>query len=146
MKEKISDWNNDLIGSGVNHAEERVTFDASADAYTIVRTQNHGDFLLHSRDEMTKWDLYALPTADVDSYRIEMTASDRPPVIAVFQGTTVSIIAPNKRNDGTLDTLELIEIVPEDATHGPSHSGAGEVTVTLNNKTHVVYVGTTGCE
>lgn len=60
MKDKIADWNDDRIFSGINQTEERVVFDASGDAYTIVKTKNHGDFLLHSKDDMENWDAYNL--------------------------------------------------------------------------------------
>jgi hypothetical protein len=98
------------IRSGTFQAEERGVFDASGDAYTIVDT-NVGDLLLHSREGMTSWDAYPLPTDDV-LYRIEMTAAERPPVIFVFKSLphpdnpaclngSVSIIAPGKNADGT---------------------------------------------
>jgi hypothetical protein len=140
------------IRSGTFQAEERGVFDASGDAYTIVDT-NVGDLLLHSREGMTSWDAYPLPTDDV-LYRIEMTAAERPPVIFVFKSLphpdnpaclngSVSIIAPGKNADGTLNSLSAIPLVSNDATDGPSHSGVADVTVTRNKRTHVVYTGTT---
>jgi hypothetical protein len=140
MKDKIPDWNNDSILSGTFQAEERVVFDVSGNAYSIVKTQNHGDFLLHSQDDMENWDVYAIPVRG--SYRIEMTASDRPPVITVFRNQALSIIAPEKKQDGALGNLSLIGLVTRDADPGPSHSGVGDLSVTLNNKTHVVYLST----
>jgi len=139
MKDKIPDWNDDLIYSGVSQAEERVVFDASGDAYTIVKTKNHGDFLLHSKVDMENWDVYALPVEGI--YRIEMTASDRPPVIFVLLNSVLSIIAPEKKDDGTLNNLSLIDLVTEEKWlfDGPSHSGVGDLTVTVDYKTHVVY-------
>jgi BNR repeat-containing family member len=143
MREQIPDWHNDGIGSGTHQSEERVAFDALGDAYTIVMTEHHGDFLLHSRDDMITWDVYALPVADVHSYRIEMTASDRPPVILVNvinadESFSVSIIAPTRKSNGTLDGFTLIDVSSK-AISGPAHSGVGDVTVTVHNKTHVVY-------
>lgn len=141
------------ILSGTFVGEERVVFDASGDAYTIVDT-NVGDFLLHSRDGMANWDLYPLLTpSDVVLYRIEMTASDRPPVIFAFKSLpnpenpdclngAVSIIAPTKNPDGTLNNLRVIDLVSREATDGPSHSGVADVTLTRHNRTHVVYTGT----
>ena len=138
------------IRSGTYQPEERVVVDASGDAYTVVDT-NLGHFLLHSRDGMSSWDLYSLPTGA--RYRIEMTASDRPPVVFVFKGLphpdnpdclngAVSIIAPTKKPNGTLSSLEVIDIVSNNVTDGPDHSGVADVTLTLNNKTHVVYTRT----
>ncbi|MCP3681214.1 MAG: hypothetical protein GY861_00855, partial [bacterium] len=142
MKDKIPDWNNERIYSGTYQAEERIVFDASGDAYTIVKTMSHRDFLLHSKDDMENWDVYALP--EKGSLRIEMTASDRPPVIFVLLNSVLSIIAPEKKDDGTLNPLSLINLVTDGKLlfDGPSHSGVGDLTVTVDNKTHVVYGST----
>ncbi|MGH9160381.1 MAG: BNR-4 repeat-containing protein, partial [Vicinamibacteraceae bacterium] len=139
------------ILSGTFQAEERVAFDASGAAYTVVST-NIGDFLLHAPPGMTTWRPYRLPTSDV-LYRIELTATDRPPVIFVFKNLphpedprclngAVSLIAPQRRSDGTLASLTEIDVAPRDSTDGPSHSGGADVTVTLGSKTHIVYTGT----
>ncbi len=149
MKEKIEDWNDDQIASGVSQAEERIVFDASGDAYTIVKTKTHGDFLFHSRDDMENWEVHPLPVSEKvikyrPIYRIERTASDRPPVIFVLgRDDVLSIIAPKKKDNGTLNNLNLIdELRIDNVMDGPSHSGVGDQTVTVANKTHIVYVGT----
>jgi hypothetical protein len=109
MREHFPDC---MISSGINHPEERVVFDSSADAYTIVRTEINGDFLLHSND-MTNWKLHPLALPGVGSYWSERTASDYPPVIFAYtrvsqdcDGGSVSIIAPKKGGDGSLLDLK----------------------------------------
>ena len=138
MNDIVPDWNGDLILSGTFRPEERVVFDASGDAYTIVKTEANGDFLLHSRDEMESWDGHALPIRE--NYRIEMAATDRPPVISVISGERLSIIAPRKGEYGTLDKVSVIDLVAHPVSAGPSHSGVGDHTVTVDGKTHVVYI------
>lgn len=87
---------------------------------------------------MENWNLYDLPVNG--NYRIEMTASDRPPVIFVLYDQVLSIILPEKKDDGTLNNLSWIELVSNQRIFGaPSHSGLGDLTVTLDKKTHVVY-------
>jgi hypothetical protein len=154
LREWLEDQNelDDLVvRSGTFLPEERVAFDVSGDAYTVVDT-NVGAFLLHSRDSMTSWAVYPLPAVLAPHvYRIELTATDRPPVICVFKDLTpkggcpngaVSIIVPAKTPGGTLHSLHMIDVVPDHATDGPSHSGVADVTLTVNSKTHVVYTAT----
>ena len=154
LKEQLEGQNDGddlLIRSGTYVAEERVAFDAAGDAYTVVDT-NLGDFLLHSRDGMTSWEVYPLPAlSNADVYRIELTAADRPPVMCAFKelpaeggclNGAVSIIAPAKKPDGTLHDLQAIDVVPTLRPMGLRIPGGADVTLTRNNKTHVVYTGT----
>ncbi len=139
MKEKVPDWNDDSIYSGTFELFERVVFDTSGDAYTIVKSKNNGNFLLHSKDGMENWEVFGLPNK---ISRIEMAASDRPPFILIIR-SKLSIIAPQKNIDGSLTNLDEILLNDMDSDEnnfgGPDHSGVSNQIVTLNNKTHVVF-------
>jgi hypothetical protein len=150
MSDKIPDWNDDSILSGTFQSEERVVFDASGDAYTIVRTRDHGDYLLHSWDGMGNWGIYELPDRQGFkhiAYRVERTARLHPPVIFALHYNNreeyhaiLSIIAPQKKADGMLKNLKLRiidEITPSD---GPEHSGVSDQTLTMGGQTHIVFI------
>ena len=145
------------IFSGTEGRYEKMVFDASGDAYTVVETVNHGAYLLHGNKAMSEWNAYALP--EHTWFRIESSAEDRPPVMLMHQefqrtgevDSVLSIISPEKTGEGKLTNLEPIELVrdirilaPGDRKVGhlfgaPNHSGMGDLTVTLGDKTHVVY-------
>ena len=160
MEEKVANWNNDQIYSGsFQGRHEMVVFDGSGDAYTIVKSANNGSFLLHGNKDMTDWDVK--PLGYHNYYQMERNATSKCQAIFAQKETKyedtvesiISLILLQKDPAGILNiqefeiTSDLKEIPEGDKKKGhlfgaPSHSGMGDLLVTVGNKTHIVYGST----
>ena len=137
--------------------DERVVFDENGGAYTIVHTEEAGDLLLYSPDNLTSWQtrsIWGSQSLQDGVYRIEYTGTNNdrsePPVILHDSGDhTLSLLRPSLTN-GTLSVGNPVKLtepttrVPDgsllQASIGAAHSGAGNATVTIDGKTHVVFL------
>lgn len=124
--------------------DERVVFDESGDAYTCANltTSNVARMLfLHSRDGCKSWEMYELPepwyVAEHDNGFNPITG---PPVLAHGRGGEFNIIVPRKKDDGSLHLPAPIKIADGKCFTTPHHSGASNVTVTRDGKTHIVWI------
>ena len=126
--------------------------DVDGDVYLIVQARFSGDLrygLLHSTDNMDTWTFYESPTK-VERLEHGDGHNDRagPPPMVEGRGAEVNLVTTTKKPDGTLNPLEmrvLQQVVPPVATKGrgwltPAHSGCGNVSITYNGKTHVVWM------
>jgi formylglycine-generating enzyme required for sulfatase activity len=135
-------WDGEIRqGPGI---EERVVFDAAGDAYTtadLTRCNVGNMLLLHSRDGCRTWDVHVLPE---HSYFIEHDNGFNqiigPPVLARGRGGVFNIIVPTKMGDGSLNVPAPIKIADGECWTTPYHSGASNVTLTRDGKTHIVWI------
>jgi hypothetical protein len=130
--------------------DERVVFDGAGGAYTTVTTDQLGDLLLYSPDGLATWEVHSLLQGQIEGrYRIEYTDShndrSKPPVIIHENQYGLSLFAPQKNSDGTLTLGSATNVTPTDqnAIIGAQHSGAGNTTATLGDKTYIAYASLT---
>ncbi|MEW5896562.1 MAG: DUF4215 domain-containing protein [Nanoarchaeota archaeon] len=147
--------NDPLIRSGEQN-DERVVFDNSGDAYTILHTGMASNIdlhmLLHSRDHGYTWEVYPIPKTESGcDARLEHQDGynnlENPPGILVYchfvdpQTKKVKSILTyldiDKKQDGTLK-LEEVKIV-DDAYLGVGSSSFPNYMVTSGELTHFVY-------
>ncbi len=149
--------NGPLIKEG-NQVDERVVFDNSGDAYTILHTAAASNInlhmLLHSKDNGKTWEVYAIPDTEdggeailehQDGYN-QLTS---PPGILInnYPGvgkdgkviSSLKYLDVNKNPDGTLQ-FNKVQIA-DDSYLGAGPSSFPNQMVTSGDLTHFVYIG-----
>ena len=141
----------DLIGV-VYFIDPYLSFDRDGDAYALIQTRRstgHCYGLLRSTDRCRSWTFHELPAY---AYRFEHNEAHNqlpgPPPMVEGRGGEVILFTvakgPNGRIDKPKRTL-VAKVIPPVARKGrhwltPAHAGCGNVSVTFDGKTHIVWM------
>ena len=126
---------------------DMVEFDDLSNAYTLVETLLNGikhNYLLFSQDTMESWQVIELPRQGTFRLESDVFHNDRknPPVIIMKSKLKgLCLFSPKFTKIGQLKLGDLIQIANESKSHYRDvMAGAGNATVTIDNKTYVVYM------
>jgi len=117
-------------------------FDRDGVAYALAGT-SAGRLLLHSKDRCRSWVPYSVPInakLEHDDGNNDLTGP--PPLVTNVGdgGAPLSLCVPTKNANGSLVVPDPLRISSSTCFLTPRHSGDGNVVVTKNARTHVVWM------
>ncbi|MEK6969101.1 MAG: BNR-4 repeat-containing protein [Nanoarchaeota archaeon] len=149
---------NDPVMLSGEQNDERVVFDNSGDAYTILHTAAASNLdsamLLHSKDGGLTWEVYPIKNSNT-GYDVRLEHQDgsnqlnSPPGILVYAHWNEGAVAKskleyidiNKNLDGTLQLNDNVPIANDFSFLGIGPSSFPNYMVTYGDLTHIIYMG-----
>lgn len=156
LADAFPEWDGTLGGFGPA-SDDRIVFDNDDDAYMLLKLNNIGHILMHSKDYCRRWDVIPLQD-EIATARIEYRDGHNdlvyPPTIvtrtysASGGAAVIDLITPSKDSDGRVRPSVLIPINRGagfwiSALGGGLNAGKGSanLSASLGSKVHVVFAG-----